>query len=58
MGIDSLDRTLATVAGFYDGQKYGCEGVEGYRKSTLSWLYGMPRSRCGLREHRSALSKK
>ena len=29
-----LDQTLSLIAGFYDRSKVGCEGSEGYRKST------------------------
>lgn len=29
-----LDKTMAVVAGFYDGYKVGYQGCEGYRKST------------------------
>lgn len=29
-----LSRTLALIADFYDRQKYGCEGCQGFRKST------------------------
>lgn len=34
MQSDNLDGALALAAEFYDGCKYGCEGAEGYRKST------------------------
>jgi hypothetical protein len=34
MYSNQLSQTLAFIADFYDGCKFGCEGVEGYRKST------------------------
>ncbi len=34
MDTELLSRTTSLVAEFYDGCKLGCEGVEGFRKST------------------------
>lgn len=34
MQSSQLSQTLAFIADFYDSCKFGCEGVEGYRKST------------------------
>lgn len=31
---DRLTQTISLIADFYDGCKYGCEGWEGFRKST------------------------
>ena len=34
MHSNHLSQTLAFIADFYNGCKFGCEGVEGFRKST------------------------